>query len=359
MTHTQIRNKMERRIIRYKDIQLLDQLSDTFGIISFQRLQREKIFKSNPDYDPQLTYLFLIIYKDQVVGRTYYFRTKIKIGDQILPAITGSAFEVAEPYRKYAFGADIILNKDYGGSFSFHLAAGIAPMALEMHKKLKFKIFAIPQYRLFHNARAYLAHKGVRSKLLDLSTSIINKVWNRKLEKFGKPNDKFVTKELTVVPEWVDDISLNDGHKYMEVHDHKWLQWQLMGSFAGTPGDYRKFFGIYLKDEPIGFFMTKRTVTLEKIDMSDGYIVEWGTKDQNLLSEVEIYKQALPTFGMGVSDIIFGSVDPNTQKEMKQLGFKRVNDEHIAVKTRDKSLKDISDPDLWRLRIGYTDTIFS
>lgn len=334
-------------------------VEDPYAIISDERRQREKIFTDNPRHDGDDTYMFLVFDGGKAVGRCYYFKTLFKAGEQTIPALSASALAVAEPFRHSGLGADIVLHTVSYDKYPVHVFAGIAPMALAMYKKLKYTIFAIPEYRLFLNSKAYLANKGIRGMALSVASKIVNFFWHRKCKAHGKPSGKFTVRQLDVVPEWVDDISLNDGHKYMEQHDHEWMQWNLSGSFAGKKGDYRRFYGVYMEEKPIGFFMTKRNVTIETVDMSDGYVVEWGTKDALLLSETDIYKLAISTFGMDVSDIIVGSVDADTQDELSKMGFKYIADEHVAVKDLHRSFSDIADKSLWRLRIGYADTIFS
>lgn len=46
---------------------------------------------------------------------------------------------------------------------------------------------------------------------------------------------------------------LNDGHKYMEAHDHRWLQWNLDFNFRGLPQDIQSFYIIKELGNPIGF----------------------------------------------------------------------------------------------------------
>ena len=60
------------------------------------------------------------------------------------------------------------------------------------------------------------------------------------------------------IPSWVNDITLKDGHKNMEIHDEKWLQWCLDYKFTNEPQDKQEFYSVYDKNgESKGFFMTK------------------------------------------------------------------------------------------------------
>ena len=77
----------------------------------------------------------------------------------------------------------------------------------------------------------------------------------------------------------IGGMVLNDGHKYMEVHDHKWLQWCLDNSFKGGKQDIQSFYVIKKEDEHMGFVMTKERFRVETQGMKNvkiGSIVEWG-----------------------------------------------------------------------------------
>ena len=164
---------------------------------------------------------------------------------------------------------------------------------------------------------------------------------------------------LTEIPEWVDEISLHDGHKFMELHDKDWFQWNLLGGFAENEKNYQRFYGIWDGEDPIGYFMTKQKCTIENVNMIDGYIVEWGSKDESKLSEADIYMLAIQTFEKEVSDIIIGTVNENTVRSLSKFGFRFVSNEYILFKSNKDENKDIKDSRFWRLRLGYADTIFS
>lgn len=350
---------METRDIKYSEVGNLPHLDDKYGIVAYGLEQRKRIFLANPRIDSKLTFLFLMLSDGVVVGRCYYFKGAMKAGNEVYDSLSTSALEVAEPYRAQTFGPAIMFNTLSNKIYPFQIISCISAIALPIYRQLRYTVFAIPKYRLFYNSTAHLANKGLRGLLLKGVAGIVNRVRRLKYRRYGKADNRFTVKCLDKVPEWVDDIALNDGHKYMEAHDSKWMQWNIMGSFGNHKGDYTRFFGIYRGAEPIGFFMTNRRVTLESVNMSNGNIVEWGATNGSTLSELEIYKLAIPTFGDDVSDIFIGTVDSSTQTGVKKMGFKHIGDEHVAVRDVNKTFKDISDESLWRLRIGYTDGIFS
>ena len=90
-----------------------------------------------------------------------------------------------------------------------------------------------------------------------------------------------------------------------------------------------------------------------------GSIVEWGSKDEEALPESDIYELALPTFNSDVYIVDVATTNHQTISKLKKIGFRFANEEHILFKDNSKKHKDANDANLWRLRFGYADTIFS
>ena len=173
----------------------------------------------------------------------------------------------------------------------------------------------------------------------------------------------FTIKEECMVPEWVNDIVLNDGHKYMEVHDNKWLQWCLDNKFHGEDGNVNRFYSVFRQGEPMGFFMIKERVVLNEqrsySPLLYGTVVEWGTKDDSVLSEIMLDKMAVCQFSKQVDVIRVATDNDKTSKQLSKLLFRQHGNSYIAFKDLKKVYSDASNPSLWRLRFGYADSIFN
>jgi hypothetical protein len=157
---------------------------------------------------------------------------------------------------------------------------------------------------------------------------------------------------------------LNDGHKYMEVHDHQWLQWNLDNNFKGDKEDVQSFYAVYKGGRPVGFFMTKERYRkeaggkLKNIILSA--IVEWGIdKDCKSLCESTLYKMAFSTFSSKSDIIEIATDDDITCSKMKKWGFIKHGFAHIAFKDRKKECQDAKDIKNWRIRYGYADVILT
>ena len=130
-------------------------------------------------------------------------------------------------------------------------------MALPLYKKLGYYVLAFPRIMQLRNVRCLLESKGLRGNMLYLFSILINiplsliyKILSGESKRLLK---LYQVEKVTKIPEWVDDIVLNDGHKYMEAHDHKWLQWNLDCNFRGLPRDIQSFYIIKKVMSPLAF----------------------------------------------------------------------------------------------------------
>lgn len=356
------------RIITYGDLRKgLHIENDKYGIVSYEYEPRRKTFLSNPCTGADDDVFMYIVEADGVpVGRTMLFDSRIKVGDEILPLYSGSALKVEDDFQKYGLGGEIFA---FGGTIKkriLNLSAGISDMALPLYKVTKYNIFEFPKFLRINNSKPLIGKFGVNGVLQSISGSLANVLlkvfYIFSKSKAKRLKKKYVLEKVTVVPQWVDDIVLNDSHKYMEVHDCKWLQWCLDNSFKGGEQDIQSFYIIKKEEEPIGFVMTKERFREETQGMKNvkiGSIVEWGSKDEETLNEADIYRLVLDTFSKDVDIIETATNIVDTQRVLKRMGFIHYGDAHIAFKDKTKQLKDAGDASLWRLRYGYADVILN
>ncbi len=356
------------RIITYGDLRHgLQFENDKYGIASYEYESRRNAFLANPcaggDDD---VFMYLVEADGVPVGRTMLFDTRLKVEKDILPLYSGSALQVEESFQKYGLGGEIFA---FGGTIKkriLNLSAGISNMALPLYKVTKYCIFEFPKLLRINNSKPLLGKYGIKGVLSSILSSIIN-LFLRFFYFLCKGNTRKQKKLYSLdktdrVPEWVDDIVLNDGHKYAEVHDHKWLQWNLDYNFKGNKGDIQSFYIIKNDEQPQGFVMTKERFRQDVQGMKDvmiGSIVEWGSIDEKLLTESDIYRMVLDTFSRDIDIIETATNSPVTLKRLKRMGFIHHGDAHIAFKDKTRQFTDAKDPSLWRLRYGYADVILT
>lgn len=356
------------RIITYGELRRgLHFENDKYGIVSYEYESRREAFLSNPcvgnDDDP---FMYVVEADGVPVGRTMLFDTRLKIGNEIVPLHSGSSLKVEDDFQKYGIGGEIFA---FGGSIKnrkLHLSAGISNNALPLYRIIKCYIFEFPKLLRVQNIKPLLSKYGIKREGLSVLGGMVNAIlrifYFFTKFKTNRLKKQYSLEKVEQVPEWVDDIVLNDGHKYAEVHDHKWLQWCLENNFRGGKKNIQSFYIIKNQMGTVGFVMTKERFREEAQGMKNvkiGSIVEWGSKNEVELGEVDIYRLVLDTFSKDVDIIETASNNLDTQRVLKLMGFVHYGDAHIAFRDKTKQLTDAGDASLWRLRYGYADVILN
>ena len=302
-----------------------------------------------------------------VASRTEQFGTRLKLGDDIVPCMSDTALETHESFRNLALAADLIMFKHNNSEYKHFIAGGSSEMAIPLFKRLKYVYFETPILMVYKDSRAKFSEIGLKGSALRLASKLYNlsllgnKIKQQRAAKLLRK--KFQVKKENIVPEWVDEIVLNDGHKYMEVHDQKWLQWNLDYNFSDNPRNSQAFYCIYNKDgQPVGFFMTKERCDKKKagcIQGITGSLVEWGSKDLSILSEVDINVLALDSYNSDVNVATTTTDNLAIQQSLTKYGLKdKGSITNISCKANRKKTPDIYDIKNWRIRLGYADKIF-
>ena len=330
--------------------------------------RRKEIFLKNPNLeDDNSACAYLVRVDGAVVGHLFPFPTKIKAGDSVIKATSASDLLVLEEFEKYAVGADLVMAPIKEKSSEAVVLADISEDGMNCYHAFRYIDFALPKMIQPHSTRFVFQNYGLKGLTLNVACFLANLLLKPfiafsmcRLRIFAK---KYKVVKIEKVPEWVDDMVLCDGHKYMEIHDHKWMQWCLDNSYSGSESHKKTFNAIYNEDgTPIGFFINYEKVTSIPIrnifNMRQGTLMEWGSYDERKLSELDITKIAMASFSKGMDLQQFASNDKNVLKKMRRYGFFHHNYHHVVFKDLKKKLRDSGDSNLWRLRFGYADSLF-
>ena len=302
---------------------------------------------------------YLVLSDGAVVGKEVYFTTRIKLGDEILDAESASSLSVAPAYRQLAVGADIVM-ATFLRSRLF-IGAGVSEMALPLDRKLKFHILEFPRLMQLRNAKPLLAarHLSWLGGVANLPLGWFHKLI---LRKAGRLARKYRIEQVSTVPGWVDDIVLQDGHKYAECHDHKWLQWNLDHRFNDHPRSRQAFFCVFQDAEPLGFYMLKERFKEKAGGLENvlvGSLVEWGSRDEGRLTESDLLLLSLRDFSPGVDIVETATADENAARSVRKYGFIPHGKANIVFKDRTKKYADAADMGQWRVRFGCGDVILT
>ena len=344
--------------IEYKD--------DRYGIASFFTERIRQTFLACPGIkDESDCAAILLLDGDIVVGREIRFGTRLKIENEIVWVHTGCCLMVCEEYQKIGAGI-LLLTANTNSDDIVVFGAYYSTMRVKLMKKQKRALFEIPQYMKLINTRMVIEnYLGLKGGFLSVTSSLSNALlrildlpnWltRRKLLK------KYTVKKETIVPEWAGEMATNDGHKFMEYHDTKWLQWNLDYNMNGFPEDIQSFYAVYdRKGKPQGFFMTKERFEEEAGKWKNiirGTIVEWATADSNDLTEADLNLLAISTFSRHTSHITTISNDTITGERLRKMGFKPHGTFQMSFKDKIGKYADGADISNWRVRYGCSNSI--
>lgn len=342
------------------------QFEDIYGIASYlSESAREALLACPGNLDDSKTAMVLMLDDNVIIGRETRYGTRIMIGNEMKYAQSGGGLEIEESYRKEGLGADIMMENVMSKEYELKMGSFFSSMMIPMLKKLKFTIFEIPQFMKLNNTCYIFKSLGLKGFLLRFCSSIANfglRLLNIKNKiEYNKLKKKFDIKKVTTIPAWVEDLAVNDGHKYRELHDQKWFQWNLDHNLHGLPDDIQSFYAVYDKQgNPQGFFMTKERFEEEAGKWKNiirGVIVEWGTKDEKVLSEADLNLMAINSFTPKVFHITTVSISETTGKQLKKMGFKPHGTHQMSYREKGGKQTEANNPDLWRLRYGCCNSI--
>lgn len=340
---------------------------DDYGIASYTMTSfRKRAFISNPNIVNKSKCMVCLIKANGIyVGRGMQFPILFKAGDVIINGRSGSSLKVHKDYRKTDAAIDIVMHPIQHKDNNVLIYADFSEDGINVYKALRFCIFEMQKMVRLNNFDYIFEKMGCPAWLVKLFSSISNAFLffvNRIAYRIPKRLKQYEVYEVKKVPEWIDRIVLSEA-KYMEVHDHKWMQWNLDNMFHQHDLNINRFFIIRKGNLDVGFFFLKeryRDFSDRKISpMLFGYIMEWGSTPESNLGEYDIYRLAIPHFSNKVDAIQIATSDSRVQKSLNRLFFKNNGLHHIVFKDLTKKFKDAKEPSLWRLRYGYSDSIFN
>lgn len=326
-----------------------------------------KTFMENPSLEDLSKCMIMFCRVDgKVAARSLFFPSRVKIGNSIITAQGGSSLYANPEYRHSAIGLDIMRYPIENKEYPLLVYSGITKMALPMYKALRFNVFSFPEFWQPRRSEFAFRSKGLKGLPLTIvsacADSLIFMINAYKRVLIRRKYCEYKVNRLKEIPIWAEDIVKKDNHKYAEIHDRAWMTWTLNNNFFGKENEEQGFYEILKNGRPIGFFMTKiRNLSLPEHDIKSvifGNVYEWGTLDENILTEYDIYRMASLTFPKYVDIYDVATADARIAKKLKKLFMFRHGDAYIVVKDLTKQYPDSCDITNWRIRYGYADVPF-
>lgn len=353
--------------ISYRDMRQgnIPPFDDKYGILSeYLSISVCKTLLANPYlFDDDTNALDLIVSNNTIIGRSVLMPTQVRLGDVECTARSVVSLEISEQYQGKGLGR-AALSKGVQES-NFYIGQLYSTGAISIIRKLGLVVFEMPSYYKLCKSRAFLNAKGIRGITLQITATVFDCIL-RVLDTPNRRKLKILKEKYTIVkekqiPDWVEDITLKDGHMFSEIHNKEWLQWCLDYRFTDSNKDSQIFYAVYDKTgKPHGFFMTKVRywdVKATYHNVTEGTLVEWGSYNENLLTEADLNLLALDSLKGKVDNIVTVLSDKTYDKLLRKMGFFRHGYYQVSIKPDASTDKTIEDQKNWRLRYGGCNTI--
>ena len=341
--------------------------NDKYGMASVLNLNVRRTMLACPNVEDEKTAAVLAVSEQVVIGRALQLGSCLQLGDVIVKASAGGGrVEVAPEYRGKGVCTSMINWRINNLEYDYLIGALYSTMMLPILKKMGFVIFEKPLFIYFKNLKPRLRAIGLSGALLSICAWIANVPlrvldlinWLRRVSL----QHKFVIIQEQIVPKWAGEMSMKDGHKFQEVHDQAWLQWNLDNNLNGHQRDIQSYYSIYDKktSSPLGFFLTK-----ERFEESAGHycnvikgtVCEWASADKRL-TEADIHLLSLSKFSPDVFYINAIASEPSSIIKFIRMGFVRHGNFQVSFYDKKKQLDEQSrDVSNWRIRYGYANSI--
>lgn len=359
----------QRTYKELKEEKILD-FEDKYNIMaSLNPLMKNALLNKPTLYNESDTCQILAIVNNVVVGVINCFDSQLLLNGKKIPTQAGSYLFVHEEFRYLAIGGDLMMQYRNLHSSKNCIAGGISQVAKPFYSILKYSIFEFPRFMFLRKSRSVIQAifkiDGIIlfciAKAVDIGLWIYRKI----LFLFTSIRTmRVVVIQATKTPEEVENIVFSDPHPFMELHDKKWIDWNLNYTFKEDERNKKALYLIKKREDIIGFFITK--MEFHKEASSRGFknvylgsVMEWGSKNEDILSETMIHLLALKTFPSCIDGVQMATSSSKTQKAFKRMGFAHIGDANMATFIKSVKEEGIKDINNWRIRLAVSDTLIN
>lgn len=335
---------------------------DRYGIAAFVDANIRQTFLDNPNNtDASKTAVLLVVDNGVVVGRSLLYGTKIKRGDETIDAQSFGSIEVHESQRGKGLGTKIARYSLDNDEYPVFLCSLLSDACDSIMRKSDCTLFYYPEMIRIRNMESAFVCRGMKglplkicSGLSNVLLSILNIPTKARIRRLKK---KYCLKREEDIPEWAGEMCMNDGHKYAELHDNAWLNWNFRYNITGKPQDKQSFYSIYKGEKPVGFFFTKERIRDDvSSEMIIGTLCEWASVDEDL-TELDVNLLAFSTIDTKCYYMRTVTNSPRTSRDMQEYWFTDHGKMQMGFKDKYKQYPDMAEQYNWRIRFGCCNSI--
>lgn len=301
---------------------------------------------------------------DVMAGAVFTFPIQFVYNGEVVDALSGSNFYVDKEYRKYELG--MMIPEEMIARSENIILGGVSQEAQPVYEYYDYHFFDMPRDIYIVNPHFFVntMFHGVTARCLSfvgkICCGLLYDVF-RVIRKTQYMKYKVVLAKNSEDYVNADKIICQDGHPFRENHDIRWLKW-VMGYKDGHPESNQRLYYVYRDKDLVGFFIIKnkfRELLNGKYkNVVYGSLLEWGTIDENILSEQDICALAFIKFGKSVDAMSFASVNPDMTKRIPKILKRRKGKLNMAVRLDSNIYSDFADISHWRVRPAAGDASF-
>jgi len=304
---------------------------------------------------------------NKVVGSEMCFANRYLDGNDIHECYGHSTLFVSEPYRKLMVGADLMLQAASFRERQDNIVAGISQIAYPIYKAMRYGCFSFPRFIVLMKSRCVVESMF---KSLGKSAILISKPIDLCLWLYRKaicqlvPNKQYKIEKVQATPIEVEEIVLQDDHRFKELHDKKWFDWCLSYSFTANPENSKYLNLVKENNKIIAFYVVKVDFFAEVGSSSYknirlATIAEWGIKKGCSLTESQLHLLALKNIKENVDGVQIATTDNRVEKKYRKYCFFPMGIVNNAVYMNSIKDDEVKKKHNWRLRIAAGDTLIN
>ena len=310
------------------------------------------------------------VYDNELAGGEVVFPQEIYAQGQCHRALIGAELWVDPCKRKSKLGLRLPEEMWHSSQAKIGIAGGTSQKALPVYEFLGYSVFLMPRYVMLWRSRA-LIEMRLKGWLAKLVARLIDcgicaysaMLWvvckmvlhNYRIEEVDSADEKGL--------EEVASLIADDSAPYSEVHDARWLKWNMTESFS-KDGPMRMV-AMREVDELIGFYMVKRRFHKQAShrgfkDVWLGSVVEWQVKKgcEKKLGWLLVHA-ALRLKQDGMDAVEIPSADKSLNHFLRGIGWRQVGESNFVIKAGEGSPlfgnKEMTKIENWRLRPAMGD----
>lgn len=344
------------------------QISVLLGATESNYSAKELSLLNNPFISGFDCFLIEYILNDEVVGQVTTIPLEIMAYNDVYSACGGSGLSVDERFRGRGIAATLTKERLELSKDRIAIAAGLSNMSFPLFKKLGFITFRFPRLILLKKSRAVI-ESFIGGCMLKFISSLVDKILQlyllllRKFTIWERRN--VIIKEVFNATEEIANIVASDKHPFKEHHTKEWFNWALRYPFNDDSRTKQHLFQIMIDGKVQAFFMTKERFYEQAShrgfkNVILGSVIEWGVGPDQKITEKQVCKAALFSFGKHVDAVEICMNDRKLIHSLKLMGMIKVGESNMAFKATDESpfqkyKKEYNSIDNWRIRPAFSD----